>query len=143
MNKFKFKLNYITALLLIIVSSIGCGGESGDPFDAIGFDAYDSNLSSRVKDYHIATTSNLTLITSSNPSLYIDFSDGIQKAFKEPVINKLISDCFNSLYGANLTTFRLGDDKITQLSITNIQIEYFSVYSCKLCVSRGVILSKA
>ena len=72
MNKFKFKLNYITALLLIIVSSIGCGGESGDPFDAIGFDAYDSNLSSRVKDYHIATTSNLTLITSSNPSLYID-----------------------------------------------------------------------
>ena len=38
MNKFKFKLNYITALLLIIVSSIGCGGESGDPFDAIGFD---------------------------------------------------------------------------------------------------------
>ena len=119
MNKFKFKLNYITALLLIIVSSIGCGSESGDPFNAIGFDAYDSNLSSRVKDYHIATTSILTLATSSNPSLYIDFSDGIQKAFKEPVINKLISDCFNSLYGPNLTTFRLGDDKITQLSITN------------------------
>jgi hypothetical protein len=105
--------------LLTLLNFWGCETGHSDPFSNMGFNAYDGNLSNRIAKYHDESLPNLANSKIGNPSLYIDFSSGIKTAFNDPSIDKLMSDCFNTLLTEKFDVYKLGSKQVTQLAISN------------------------
>lgn len=103
--------------LLAVLLFIACGHDTKDPF--ADFNPYDANLGKRIEAYQDAKFPNLANSKTGNPALYIDFSSGINKAFKDPIIDKLMSDCFNTILADKFDVFKLGEKQVTQLQVSN------------------------
>lgn len=116
-------MRYYTLLILCFITTLflGCHGKSGDgdPFGAMNFDAYDVSLNKRVEAYQSVTFPNLANEKVGNPSLYIDFSSGINKAFIEPTNKDLISKVYNALMSDQLDVYKLGSKIVEQIPDAN------------------------
>lgn len=113
MKKTKSIIFSITAFFLFFA----CKNDTNDPF--IDFNPYDTDLGKRIEAYQDAKFPNLANSKTGNPALYIDFSSGINKAFKDPTIDKLMSDCFNTILADKFDVYKLGEKKVTQLQVSN------------------------
>ena len=94
-----FSLIYICLVILLFSQSYACKHKNVDPFTAMNFNPYDGDLSKRIGLYQDATIPNLANSKTGNPSLFIDFSDGINSALKDNIVKSLIDDCYNTLIG--------------------------------------------
>ena len=108
----------ITGLLILLAA---CGGKSSgdDPFVAAKFDPYDVALSSRIEDYDQTINPNTANSRKGNPALYIDFSSGIYKAFADPAIRGMMTNCFNTVLTEKFDVYKLGSNAITPLNVAN------------------------
>jgi hypothetical protein len=111
----KSNLIFFSIAIMLIISA--CGDKPSDPFG--DFNPYDADLGRRIESYHDAKFPNLANSKTGNPAIYIDFSSGINNAFKEPVISKLMTDCFNTILAEKFDVFKLGEKKVTILQIAN------------------------
>ena len=110
--------------LIILASGCGTGGNvntkvSETPFEDVKFNPYDDGLAKRIEAYNINAASKVANAKSGNPALYIDFSSGINKAFADPVIKGMMTDCFNTVLAQSFDVYKLGSNKISPLTITN------------------------
>lgn len=101
------------------VIAAGCGSctKSNGPF--VNFNPFDRELGKRIEAYNNIVSPNNANSKSGNPALYIDFSSGINKAFADPVIKGMMTDCFNTVLAQKFDVYKLGSNKITPLNITN------------------------
>jgi hypothetical protein len=53
------------------------------------------------------------------PGLFIDFSAGINNAFKTSTVSSLLSECFNTILTDKFQVYKLGSNLITPLPVTN------------------------
>ena len=107
-------LNF-TVIIGFLGLLISCSTDA-DPF--VNFNSYDQELGSRIEAYHKKNTVSSNTKTG-DPSLYIDFSSGINKAFSEPAIQAMMADCFNTVLAQKFEVYKLGSHQITPLSISN------------------------
>ncbi|WP_442591214.1 hypothetical protein ACSBL2_08275 [Pedobacter sp. AW31-3R] len=108
--------------LLMVV--IGCQGNQGNqpsetPFEDAKFNAYDQELGTRIEAYHNTIAPNSANSKSGDPALYIDFSSGINKAFSDPAIKGMMTNCFNTVLAEKFEVYKLGANTITPLNISN------------------------
>ncbi|UQD57224.1 hypothetical protein [Flavobacterium sp. K5-23] len=104
---------------LLFLGCTGCNKKNDDPFSAMNFDSYDTGLNKRVEAYQDATFPNLANTKTGNPSLYIDFSNGIFQAFKNnPTNSNLLKAVYGNLSG-DLDVFMLNNDVIKPLENSN------------------------
>lgn len=106
-------------VLFLTLAGCGNGSTSVDPFVAAKFNAYDSGLGKRIEAYQNHIVLNGENVRSGNPSLYIDFSSGINKAFADPGIKAMMANCFNTVLAQKFDVYKLGSGKITPLNIAN------------------------
>lgn len=102
-------------LLLIVLVGSSCK-QSKEPF--ANFNVYDEGLGKRIEAYHYALTNPKTSKTG-NPAIYIDFSSGINRAFADPIVKGMMTDCFNTVLADKFDVYKLGSGKITALNIAN------------------------
>ncbi|WGQ11301.1 hypothetical protein QG516_06485 [Pedobacter gandavensis] len=106
----------IFGLLLFVLADSSCK-QSTDPF--ANFNVYDEGLGKRIETYHHTISSNTNALKTGNPAIYIDFSSGINKAFADPVIKGMMTDCFNTVLADKFDVYKLGLGKITALNVAN------------------------
>ncbi|SEB20728.1 hypothetical protein [Pedobacter hartonius] len=111
------RLAYVFGLLVLLTSCDGSVGGNQDPFGK--FNPYDQELSGRVKAYNNAITHDTTKTKSGNPAIYIDFSSGIYKAFADPAIRGMMTNCFNTVLAENFDVYKLGSNAISPLNVSN------------------------
>ncbi len=115
-----FGFTQITGLLtLLIISSCGTGSKTADPFLAAKFDPFDVNVGSRIAAYNDIVAQNIVHQKKGNPALYIDFSSGINKAFNEPAIKGMMTDCFNTILASKFDVYKLGSNQVMPMNVTN------------------------
>jgi hypothetical protein len=111
----------ITGVLGLFMLAAACDGckhpDQNDPF--VKFNPYDQELGKRIEAYNNTVALNNANSKSGNPALYIDFSSGINKAFADPVIKGMMTNCFNTVLAQKFDVYKLGSNKITPLNITN------------------------
>ncbi|MCX2450002.1 hypothetical protein OQX61_01850 [Pedobacter sp. PLR] len=105
-------------LVLLFLSSCSFFTKK-DPFEKAGFSVYDEGLGKRIEAYHHTLPPNNTTVKTGNPAIYIDFSSGINKAFADPVIKRMMTDCFNTVLAEKFDVFKLGSGEITALNVAN------------------------
>ncbi|HTE01457.1 MAG TPA: hypothetical protein VK668_19355 [Mucilaginibacter sp.] len=110
-----FRLNVLVVTLFFLSAC----NTTTDPFTKQGFDVYDAQLRKRVATYNDFKSPNSANTKKGNPALYIDFSAGINNAFKDPVISRLMSECFNTVLADKFDVFKLGSNQITPFAINN------------------------
>lgn len=103
--------------LFCIFLLVSCGHNTKDPF--ANFNPYDADLGKRIEAYQDAKFPNLANSKIGNPALYIDFSSGINKAFSDPAIARLMSECFNTILADKFDVYKLGEKQVTQLQVSN------------------------
>ncbi|QNK61000.1 hypothetical protein H7F33_10395 [Pedobacter sp. PAMC26386] len=112
-----------TGVFGLLIIAAACGGSnsgvSEDPFATIKFNPYDQELGKRIEAYNNIIAPNNANSKSGNPALYIDFSSGINKAFADPGIKGMMTNCFNTVLAQKFDVYKLGSNKITPLNITN------------------------
>lgn len=110
-------------LLTIVASCASCGHSevtpSKTPFEDVKFNPYDQDLGRRIEAYLAITSLNSINIKTGSPAIYIDFSSGINKAFADPAIKGMMTDCFNTVLAQKFDAYKLGSNKITPLNVTN------------------------
>jgi hypothetical protein len=107
-------------LMLVLFGCDGCKSKSAvDPFAELNFNAYDQQLGNRVEAYNYAVTQDSANAKSGNPALYIDFSSGIYKAFADPAIKAMMTNCFNTVLAEQFDVYKLGSNEIKPLNISN------------------------
>ena len=92
---------------------------SKTPFEDVKFNPYDQDLGKRLELYNATNSPNSANSKTGNPALYIDFSSGINKAFADPVINRMMTDCFNTILAQKFDVYKLGSNTITPLNVAN------------------------
>lgn len=114
------RITGVFGLFVIVSACSSCKNSSaGDPFADIKFNPYDQEAGKRIEAYHHAIAPDNANSKSGNPDLYIDFSSGINKAFADPVIKGLMTNCFNTILAQKFDVYKLGANKITPLNVTN------------------------
>ena len=108
----------------LLIMLAGCDGKSVNqpsetPFEDVKFNPYDQELGKRIEAYNNTIAPNSANSKSGNPALYIDFSSGINKAFADPVIKGMMTNCFNTVLAEKFDVYKLGSNKITPLNISN------------------------
>lgn len=93
--------------LMILITIGGC--------DVDLFDPYEPGMADRLAAYNNASPH----VSTSTPGLFIDFSAGINNAFRSSVVKDLLSECFNALLTDKFEVYRLGSNEITPLPVTN------------------------
>lgn len=114
-----YKLNLLLLALVMLSAGNGCKSSKPDPFTQAGFDTYGAGLGKRIGVYHDLKFPDPADIKKGNPALYIDFSAGINNAFRDPVISGLMSACFNTVLAEKFDVFKLGSNQIIPLAINN------------------------
>lgn len=94
--------------LLLLICFGGCKHEQT-------FDPYDSHLSERLEAYNEVQNN----IKKGTPGLFIDFSAGINNAFKTSTVSSLLSECFNTILTDKFEVYKLGSNAITPLPVNN------------------------
>jgi len=118
-NQGLVRLPIILWLLLLFAGCNNEGKIEPSPFDDAKFNPYDQGLGKRIEAYNNTTTPNHANSKSGNPALYIDFSSGINKAFADPAIKGMMTNCFNTVLAEKFEVYKLGSNKITPLNILN------------------------
>jgi hypothetical protein len=120
------RANYVLSLLILFASAIGCTRctrekpqPSKTPFEDANFNPFDADLGKRIEAYNAVSAPNMANSKTGNPAIYIDFSSGLNKAFADPAIKGMMSDCFNTVLAEKFDAYKLGSNKITTLNITN------------------------
>lgn len=114
------RITGVIGLFLCVAICDSCRhGSSNDPFANAKFNPYDEGLGKRIEAYHNTVAPNSANSKSGDPSLYIDFSSGIYKAFADPVIKGMMTECFNTVLAQKFEVYKLGSGKITPLNVTN------------------------
>jgi hypothetical protein len=109
------RLNLMLFFALLLLTCDGCKSCKSDPFSS--FDPYDAGLAKRVEAYNDLKYPDST--KKGNPALYIDFSTGINNAFKDPVISGLMAQCFNTILADKFDVYKLGSSQVNPMNITN------------------------
>ena len=110
----------IGSAFVLLLALFGCGNvKPGDPFAELNFNAYDQQVSNRIEAYNDTVMPNGANSKNGNPALYIDFSSGIYKAFADPAIKGMMTNCFNTVLAQQFDVYKLGSNKITPLNIAN------------------------
>lgn len=104
-------------ILVMVASCCSNSTTSVDPF--ADFNPYDQKLGMRVTAYNNTKDSSDHPPKSGNPTLYIDFSSGINHAFSDPAIKDMMTACFNAVLSQDFEVYKLGSNKITALNVTN------------------------
>ena len=105
-------------VLGVLIFLVACGGDkTKDPFAETNF--YDQELGKRIEAYNNTIAPNNANSKSGNSALYIDFSSGINKAFADPAIKSMMTNCFNTVLAQKFDVYKLGSNKITPLNVTN------------------------
>lgn len=99
-------------VLVICLSFLGCKNKSSDPFIAMNFNPYDGDLNKRIESYQNTTFRNSTNTKNEKPSIYIDFSSGINQAFKKSEIKEKLIGSYNALFIDKPDVYRLGTRKV-------------------------------
>jgi len=86
-----------------------CKNDANDPF--ADFNPYDTDLGKRIQAYNNTKNPNLANEKSGNPGLYIDFSSGINQAFKKADIKENVIGCYNLLINDKPDVYGLGSQK--------------------------------
>ncbi|WP_147319868.1 hypothetical protein [Chitinophaga silvisoli] len=79
------------------------------------FDPYGPGLAERLNTYNNVQSN----VKTGTPGLFIDFSAGINNAFKTSTVSSLMSECFNTILTDKFEVFKLGSNEVTSLPITN------------------------
>ena len=106
----------VFVLFTVVAACDGCKTPN-DPFAK--FNPYDQELGKRIEAYHHSIEPNNANSKSGNPALYIDFSSGINKAFGDPSIKEMMTNCFNTVLSQKFDVYKLGSNKIIPLTIAN------------------------
>lgn len=114
-----YKLNFLLLAPFCLLLCGGCKQAKKDPFTQAGFDIYDAGLARRIAAYNDLKSPDPANTKKGNPALYIDFSAGINNAFKDPIISGLMSECFNTVLAEKFDVFKLGSNQIRPLAINN------------------------
>lgn len=108
----------VFGLFILAAACDSCTDTSkNNPF--ANFNPYDQGLGKRIEAYNNTIAPNNANSKSGNPALYIDFSSGINKAFADPVIKGMMTNCFNTVLAQKFDVYKLGSNKITPLNVTN------------------------
>lgn len=110
---------WILGLCALLSACYECKSKVDDPFTAANFNAYDQELPGRIEEYNSTIATNSATPKSGNPAIYIDFSSGINKAFSDPSIRGMMTNCFNTLLAEKFEVYKLGSNEITQLNVSN------------------------
>lgn len=106
--------------VLFVIACSGCKQSTkNDPFEAAKFNVYDEGLGKRIEAYHHILVPNDQPLKTGNPSIFIDFSSGINKAFADPVIKGLMTACFNTVLAEKFDVFKLGSNEISPLNVAS------------------------
>lgn len=95
--------------LLLIVCFGGCGHGKET------FDPYGQGLAERLNDYNNVHAD----VKKGTPGLFIDFSEGINNAFKTSVVSNLMSECFNTILTDKFEVYKLGSNTLTPLPVND------------------------
>ncbi|WP_158797878.1 hypothetical protein [Pedobacter sp. L105] len=114
-----FRIAGIFALFTLVLSCDSCTHPTDDPFADAKFNPYDEAVGKRIEAYNAIIAPNNANSKSGNPALYIDFSSGINKAFADPRIKSMMTDCFNTVLAQKFDVYKLGSNKITPLNVNN------------------------
>jgi hypothetical protein len=121
-NYFYVSLKWVF-LSFLLVQLVGCGDKSTDPFVGMNFDPYGVGFVERVKAYH-EESGKQELVNhparDERVSLYLDFSSGINKAFADPSIAKLMSITFNSVMSKDFDVYKMGSKKIVPMEVSDL-----------------------
>jgi hypothetical protein len=109
------RLNLILFITLLLLTCDGCKSGKSDPFTT--FKPYDAGLAKRVEAYNDLKYPNNT--KKGDPALYIDFSTGINNAFRDPVISGLMAQCFNTILADKFDVYKLGSNQVNPITINN------------------------
>lgn len=101
----------IFSICAIFILSACNNKKKEDPF--ADFDPYDSSLGSRIEAYNNIKNPNLANEKSGNPGLYIDFSTGINQAFKTTELKGKVIGCYNALITEKPDVYGLGSEKVS------------------------------
>jgi len=94
--------------LLLMACFGGCKHEPS-------FDPYGPGLTERLNAYNNVQSN----VKNGSPDLFIDFSAGINNAFKTSIVNSLLSECFNTILSDKFEVYKLGSNEVTPLPVTN------------------------
>jgi len=122
--KKELKTISVSGVLMLMVVLTGCPGNKSNgvsetPFEDVKFNPYDQELGKRIESYNNTISPNSANSKTGNPALYIDFSSGINKAFSDPAIKGMMTNCFNTVLAEKFEVYKLGANKITPLNISN------------------------
>jgi len=108
-------------ILAITVSQFSCKQKDQDTdYPFVKFDPYDNDISHRVEEYHVFNNPNFANSKTGTPSIFIDFSSGINSALKDKNIKDLISSCYNQLTGNGMiSVYKLGGHIVSPALITD------------------------
>lgn len=112
-------------LSALVLSLACCGPGCGeDPFCQTAFDPYGEDVGDRVSAYFIATTPSNSVGGQREPSIYVDFSNGMVHAYKgNPSNSNVMKAIGQKFIDPKVNWYRLGDDSIKQLnSLANYQL---------------------
>lgn len=114
------KIIRLFGILVTVAIFSNCkNNKTADPFVATNFNSFDQEVGRRIETYNHVVSSNHSTEKSGNPSLYIDFSSGINKAFTDPAIQGMMTDCFNTILAQKFDVYKLGSNKLTAMNVAN------------------------
>ncbi|WP_343692383.1 hypothetical protein [Chitinophaga sp.] len=96
--------------LLLATCFVACRSDQNKPFDPYG-----PGLNERLNAYNNVHTA----VKKETPGLFIDFSAGINNAFKTSTVSSLLSECFNTILTDKFEVYKLGSNEVTPLPVTN------------------------
>lgn len=115
-----FRIQGLGGLFILFMTIGGCTSpQMSDPFAESKFDPYDQELGKRIEAYHRTNDAGYAGPKSGNPALYIDFSSGINKAFADPSIKGMMTNCFNTILAEKFDVYKLGANQVTPLNVSN------------------------
>ena len=116
-NKFNFRnLLILTIVAIALVGCNGCGGSNDKDNPFANFHP-ENEISKYIDGYYNASLGEASNPKSGNPSVYIDFSDGLIQAYTiNPQNVEIIKSIANSISSPEMEWFALGNDSISKLS---------------------------
>lgn len=110
------RLLFYCSLIALVMQSCN-NNETKDPF--VKFDPYDAGLAKRIEAYNNEKNPNLANDKTGNPGLYIDFSSGVNQAFKKSDIREKIIGCYNTLITDKPDVYGLGSNQVAIIKDVN------------------------
>lgn len=95
--------------ILVVIAFAGCGGDKPE------FDPYGAGLNERLNAYNNVQPN----AKQGTPGLFIDFSAGINNAFKTSTVGSLLSECFNTILTDKFEVYKLGSNQVIPLPVAN------------------------